>query len=187
MDTMTAEPKKKRQERSPELEARIPAECDRPGASIAKVALAHDLDADLVHGWRRLEAPRSPTTVPSPTGSSRCADATGSSMPSACSQGPRRCWPVCFATRSASPAGQVQSGHWRSSARGLPRLLPALAGTFHGYIGLREAELLVEGRHPGSASPEHRLVRAGAVSRGWLLRGTGACRPEFTRIRAWLL
>jgi len=58
MDTMTTEPKRKRQERSPKLKAQILAECERPGASIAKVALAHGVNANLVHGWRRLERER---------------------------------------------------------------------------------------------------------------------------------
>ncbi len=58
MDTMTTEPKRKRQERSPELKAQVLAECERPGASVAQVALAHGVNANLVHGWRRLERER---------------------------------------------------------------------------------------------------------------------------------
>ena len=58
MDTMTTEPKRKRQERSPELKAQVLVECERPGASVAQVALAHGVNANLVHGWRRLERER---------------------------------------------------------------------------------------------------------------------------------
>ena len=58
MDTMTTEPKRTRQERSPELKAQVLAECERPGASVAQVALAHGVNANLVHGWRRLERER---------------------------------------------------------------------------------------------------------------------------------
>ena len=58
MDTMTTEHKRKRQERSPELKAQVLAECERPGASVAQVALAHGVNANLVHGWRRLERER---------------------------------------------------------------------------------------------------------------------------------
>jgi transposase len=46
MDTMTTEPKRKRIERSPELKARVLAECERPGASVAQVALANGVNAN---------------------------------------------------------------------------------------------------------------------------------------------
>ena len=36
-----------------ELKAQVLAECDRPEASVAAVAQAHDLNANLVHKWRR--------------------------------------------------------------------------------------------------------------------------------------
>ena len=58
MDMMTTEPKRKRQERSQELKAQVLAECERPGASVAQVAMAHGVNANLVHGWRRLERER---------------------------------------------------------------------------------------------------------------------------------
>jgi transposase len=40
-----------------ELKARVLAECCEPGASVAQVALAHGLNANLVHKWRRLAKP----------------------------------------------------------------------------------------------------------------------------------
>jgi len=55
---MTTESKRRRLERSPELKAMVLAECERPGASVAKVAMAHGVNANLVHGWRRLERER---------------------------------------------------------------------------------------------------------------------------------
>jgi transposase len=58
MDMMTTESKRRRLERSPELKAMVLAECERPGASVAKVAMAHGVNANLVHGWRRLERDR---------------------------------------------------------------------------------------------------------------------------------
>jgi transposase len=58
MDMMTTVPKRKRQERSPELKAQVLVECEQPGASVAQVALAHGINANLVHGWRRLERER---------------------------------------------------------------------------------------------------------------------------------
>ena len=36
-----------------ELKAQVLAECGQPGASVAAVALAHGLNANLVHKWRR--------------------------------------------------------------------------------------------------------------------------------------
>jgi transposase len=58
MDIMPTEPKRTRQERSPELKAKVLAECEQPGASVAQVALAHGVNANLVHGWRKLERER---------------------------------------------------------------------------------------------------------------------------------
>ena len=36
-----------------ELKQQVLAECNTPGASVAQVALAHGLNANLVHKWRR--------------------------------------------------------------------------------------------------------------------------------------
>ena len=36
-----------------ELKAKVLAECGAPGASVAQVAMAHGLNANLVHKWRR--------------------------------------------------------------------------------------------------------------------------------------
>ena len=36
-----------------DLKTKILAECGAPGASVAQVALAHGLNANLVHKWRR--------------------------------------------------------------------------------------------------------------------------------------
>ena len=38
---------------APEFKAQVLAECAEPGASIAKVALAHGLNANMIHTWRR--------------------------------------------------------------------------------------------------------------------------------------
>ena len=42
-----------RRPHSGELKARVLAECSQQGVSVAKVALAHGLNANLVHKWRR--------------------------------------------------------------------------------------------------------------------------------------
>ena len=39
---------------SAELQARVMAECDAPGASVAKVAMSHGINANVVHRWRQL-------------------------------------------------------------------------------------------------------------------------------------
>lgn len=36
-----------------QLKSKVLAECGRPGASVSAVALAHGLNANLVHKWRR--------------------------------------------------------------------------------------------------------------------------------------
>ena len=48
------------------LKAQILAECERPGASIAAVAMAHGVNANLVHKWRAGAAKRQETAVTAP-------------------------------------------------------------------------------------------------------------------------
>ena len=55
LDTMTTENKKRiRRNHTAALKAQILAECAAPGASVAKVAMAHGINANIVHGWRKL-------------------------------------------------------------------------------------------------------------------------------------
>jgi transposase len=54
LDTMDTEKKRLRRNHSTELKAQVLAECAAPGASVAKVAMAHGINANIVHGWRRL-------------------------------------------------------------------------------------------------------------------------------------
>lgn len=55
MDTMTTTAKKRtRRDYSRAEKAQILAECEMPGASVAKVALAHGINANVVHTWRKL-------------------------------------------------------------------------------------------------------------------------------------
>lgn len=51
----TSEPAKRTRVRAyaPEFKARVVAECEQPGTSIAKVARAHGLNANMIHTWRR--------------------------------------------------------------------------------------------------------------------------------------
>lgn len=43
-----------RRKHDAELKAQVIAECAVPGASVARVALEHGLNANLVHRWRRI-------------------------------------------------------------------------------------------------------------------------------------
>lgn len=42
-----------RRKHDAEVKRRVLAECAEPGASVARVALSHGLNANLVHKWRR--------------------------------------------------------------------------------------------------------------------------------------
>jgi len=54
MDTMATDRKRIRRDYGPELKARILAECAAPGASVAKIAMAHGINSNLVHTWRKI-------------------------------------------------------------------------------------------------------------------------------------
>ena len=43
-----------RRRHSADLKTQILAECAQPGASVARVALSHGINANVVHKWRRL-------------------------------------------------------------------------------------------------------------------------------------
>jgi transposase len=43
-----------RRRHSAELKAQVLSECAQPGASVARVALSHGINANIVHKWRRL-------------------------------------------------------------------------------------------------------------------------------------
>ncbi len=47
MDTMATVKRRTRRDYSPERKARILAECAAPGASVAKIAMAHGVNANL--------------------------------------------------------------------------------------------------------------------------------------------
>lgn len=60
---MDTENSRKRRRHSAELKAQILAECAVPGASVAKVAMAHGINANIVHGWRKLAREAGAVTV----------------------------------------------------------------------------------------------------------------------------
>lgn len=51
---MTSEQTARRRRYSKEMKAQVLAECGAPGASVAKVAMSHGINANVVHGWRKL-------------------------------------------------------------------------------------------------------------------------------------
>mgnify|MGYP000993161014 CR=1 FL=1 len=55
MDAMEHARRKKVREHPAELRQQVLNECAQPGASVAKVAQAHGLNANLVHAWRKQE------------------------------------------------------------------------------------------------------------------------------------
>jgi transposase len=51
---------------SEELKSQVLAECDAPGASVAKVAMARGINANVVHRWRQLAREGEQGTVSKP-------------------------------------------------------------------------------------------------------------------------
>ena len=54
---MTSEKAVARRRYSVEFKAQVLAECEVPGASVAKVAMSHGINTNVVHGWRKLARP----------------------------------------------------------------------------------------------------------------------------------
>jgi len=51
---MTSEKAETRRRYSAAMKAQVVAACNEPGASVAKVAMAHGINANVVHRWRQL-------------------------------------------------------------------------------------------------------------------------------------
>jgi transposase len=71
MDTMEHATRKKVRQHPAALRQQVLMQCSQPGASVARVALAHGLNANLVHAWRQQEriapvAPGAGTPAPAP-------------------------------------------------------------------------------------------------------------------------
>lgn len=60
MDTMEHATRKKVRRHPDALRQQVLAECAQPGASVARVAQAHGLNANMVHAWRRQDRGTSP-------------------------------------------------------------------------------------------------------------------------------
>jgi len=63
MDAMAEETKATRRRYSAEFKTQMLAECAVPGASVAKVAMAHGINDNVVHGWRKLARERDAAPV----------------------------------------------------------------------------------------------------------------------------
>jgi transposase len=63
---MASEQTARRRRYSKEMKAQVLAECDAPGASVAKVAMSHGINANVVHGWRKLARAGGETSVIEP-------------------------------------------------------------------------------------------------------------------------
>jgi len=50
---MTSEKTTSRRRYSRDFKAQVMAECDLPGASVARVAMSHGINTNVVHGWRK--------------------------------------------------------------------------------------------------------------------------------------
>ena len=67
LDTMATEIVRKRRHYSAELKEQILLECAQPGASVAKIAMAHGINANIVHGWRKLAREANALMLPAPS------------------------------------------------------------------------------------------------------------------------
>ena len=61
---MTSDKAATRRRYSRDFKAQVIAECDVPGASVAKVAMSHGINTNVVHGWRKLAREAAAVTVP---------------------------------------------------------------------------------------------------------------------------
>ena len=61
---MAAERVVLRRRHSAELKALVLEQCAAPGASVAKVAMSHGVNANIVHGWRKLAREREGAALP---------------------------------------------------------------------------------------------------------------------------
>ncbi len=67
LDTMATQMVRRRRHYSAELKEQILLECAQPGASVAKIAIAHGINANIVHGWRKLAREANALMLPAPS------------------------------------------------------------------------------------------------------------------------
>ena len=143
-----------------ELKAKVLAACAEPGASVAAVALAHELNANLVHKWRRCRDARPLPSTPDATASQVVAV----SLPAA---------PPATAPTAAPVTGRVAA----------PVLRPAAASTL---TDAAAAFVPVRLEMPRAAPADIRLeLRRGAATMivTWPAQEAAACGSW---LREWL-
>lgn len=157
---MHAKPASRRRH-SAELKAKVLAACDEPGASVAAVAHAHDLNANLVHKWRQARGTRRLASSANVTASELIA----MSVPAA---------PPAAATPAApSATGMVEltappPGAKRAPPRSPPRFLPVQLEAHQAAPAGIRLEL-----HRGAATvvvtwPAQEAAACGSWLREWL-------------------
>jgi transposase len=92
---MAAERVVLRRRHSAELKALVLEQCAAPGASVAKVAMSHGVNANIVHGWRKLARERGGAAM-APPGSATLPAKTAASLP--------QFLPVSMAQTTSPPA-----------------------------------------------------------------------------------
>ncbi len=60
---MTGDKVETRRRYSRDFKVQVMAECEVPGASVAKVAMSHGINTDVVHGWRKLAREATPASI----------------------------------------------------------------------------------------------------------------------------
>ena len=63
---MTSDKVAKRRRYDEPFKGEVMAECDAPGASVAKVAMTHGINANVVHRWRRVAREAGQASVSKP-------------------------------------------------------------------------------------------------------------------------
>lgn len=63
---MTSDKTATRRRYSQEFKAQVMGECDVARASVAKVAMSHGINTNIVHGWRKLAREGSAVTMATP-------------------------------------------------------------------------------------------------------------------------
>jgi len=92
---MAAERVVLRRRHSAELKTLVLEQCAAPGASVAKVAMSHGVNANIVHGWRKLAREREGAGM-SPPSPATLAAKTAASVP--------QFLPVSMAQTTSPPA-----------------------------------------------------------------------------------
>ena len=91
---MAAERVVLRRRHSAELKALVLQQCAAPGASVAKVAMSHGVNANVVHGWRKLVRERDGAALPPP----------GPALPTRTAASVPQFLPVSMAQTTSPPA-----------------------------------------------------------------------------------